>query len=99
MPRSTSRACGHWLNPGRWEVQSEAMETSIEGLPPHPPQPWVPAPDGELFVAEFCDLSPIRACALHHQRTGCSLGHSAREGTTRFLGRAFRDRPALRHLA
>jgi Phage integrase, N-terminal SAM-like domain len=32
-PRSTSRACGHWLTTGQWEVHSETIGTGIEGLP------------------------------------------------------------------
>ena len=92
-------ACAHWLSPGRWEVDNEPTGAGIEGLPPHPPQPWVSAPGTGNFFTELCRVPPSRGRLLHHQGTRAALGHPAYEGSTFDLGLAFGYGPTLRPLA
>ena len=53
----------------------------------------------EGLLRNFVAFLQAEACLVHHQATGASLGHTAREGPTRYLGWAFRHRTTLRHLA
>ena len=98
-PRLTSRACGHWLIPGRWEVHSETTGTGIERLPPHPPQPWVPTPGAGKFVTEFCGVSPSRGQPYITTELALRWATQPAKAQPATWARAFGDGPALRHLA